>query len=313
MSPPNSTEESGLGTAVEVALGATLAVICVFLVAVIFFIKKKKTTDELAVLEMNLSNKSNSNSEGTMATPGRTRMGPGSVAQSTRGSTDDNYRYERIIEILKECDPEDWETYLQAFKKEKLTDEALKLIPCDGGADSEAFWCQLLPQIGVRLAFKKEWKQELQGMESTPGGPGTVIKYAENVELEEAKENVVTDTKDMDTAEPEIECEGNVTGYDGGPALPQGDADGIDSAIEMVYDDEAALPAEPDDVVALQDEPPRPAYAARSGSEPDFKRGVTYDYNGDNLVGDDSDDEENMYKPGRARGQTRGGPGGFEE
>ena len=294
----------------EIALGVSLAVICVFLIVVLFYVKKRKTTDELAVLEMqsysNQSNKSNSNAEGAVTT--RTRMGPGGVAAPTRTSTaNDNHKYERIIEILKECDPDDWESYLSAFKREKLTDATLKLIPCDTGNDSEEFWKQLLPQMGMRLAFKTQWKKVLQEVEkATPGGPGTIIKYAENVNLEEAKEDEVKDTKDMDTAEPE--CEGNETRYDDAAALPQGDGDGF----EMVYA-EAALPAEPDDVVALQDEPPRPAYAARSGQEPNFERGVTYEYNANDLAGDDSDDEENMYNPGLARRQTRGAPGGFQE
>ena len=293
---------------VEIILGVSLAVVCLFLIVVLFYVKKNKTTtDELAVLEMqasNQSNKSNSNSEGAMTT--RTRIGPGGVAPPTRTSVaNDNHKYAKIIEILKECDAEDWETYLQAFKKEKLTDATLKLIPCDGGDDSEKFWKDLLPHLGIRLAFKKQWKEELKPIEkATPGGPGTIIKCAEsaeNVGLEEAKDNMV-DTKDMDTAEPE--CEGNETKNDDAPAATQADEDGID----MIFDDDAALPAEPDNVVALQDEPPRPAYAAQSGPEPNFKRGVTYDYKGDNLAGGDSDSNgEDFYEPvDRPRGKTRG-------
>lgn len=306
----NSTEETGLGTAVEIALGVALCTVCAFLIVVLVYIKKKKqTTDDLSVLAMTAVDSKSVQPE--FAT--RTRMGPGSVAQSTRGSiANDDYKYERIIEILKECDPEDWESYLGAFKNEKLTDDTLKLIPCDAKDDSEAMWKELLPQLGIRLAFKKQWSEEVKhdGM-ATPGGgqtpgrgqspgrdtdmPGTTIKYeGQGLDVEEAGNGQVAhqDTREIDLAEPEAEaeCEGNETKFDDGPALPQNN--GI------------AMAAEPDDVIALQEEAPKAAFGAPA----------SYQYNQDNMkMMDDDSDEDNMYKPGLARKQTRGGPGGFQE
>ena len=123
-----SVDESGLGTAVEIALGVALCTVCCFLVIVLVYIKRKKsTTDDLSVLAMTAVDSKSVQPQ--FATP--TRMAPGSVAQpiATRGA-DDNYKYERIIEILKECDPDDWETYLTAFKNEKLTDAVCSICCC---------------------------------------------------------------------------------------------------------------------------------------------------------------------------------------
>ena len=303
-----------MGTVVEIALGVALFTVCLFLFAVLFYLKKKKqTTDDLATLAMtNLDSKSMTPDGDT-----RTRMGPGSVAKPTMNRRQsmfmDDSNYERIIEILKECDPEEWESYLSAFKNEKLTDDTLKLIPCDSADDSDAIWKQLLPQLGIRLAFKKQWSEQLADDPlATPGGPtpGTVIKYAEdaNVELEEVDDQVLgRDTRNMDLEE-EPECEGNETNFGDAPAGPQGDGDDM----EMVYAD-AALPAEakePDDVVALQEAAPRAAYEGGGPPPGNFKRGVTYDYNSNALVSnesDDDEDEENMYKPsGVPRQKTKG-------
>merc|ERR1719361_2670636 len=181
----------------------------------------------------NNSNKSNSGSEGGAART--TRITPGSIARPTRASTiDDSYKYERIIEILKECDPDDWESYLAAFKNEKLTDATLKLIPCDATNDSEAMWKELIPQIGIRLAFKKQWSEENRGDGmATPGvdtpgrtSPGMTIKYeGQGNESEQDIDEAVLghNTRDMDLAEPE--CEGNETKFDD-PVVPGGgDAD----------------------------------------------------------------------------------------
>merc|ERR1711879_1132609 len=103
-----------------------------------------------------------------------------------------------------------------------------------------------------------------------------------------------------DLAEPEPECEVNETKFDD-PVVPPADFDdGTD----------VALPAEPDDVVELQEEAPRPAFGVGPSS---------FDYNADDMKmvhnnnDDDSDDDENMYRPGDGRRMTRGAPGGFQE
>jgi len=262
-------------------------------VVLLYLKKKKQTTDELATLAMTTVDSRSVQPE--FAT--RTRMGPGSVAGRTRTSTvDDDYRYERIIEILKECDPDDWESYLMAFKKEKLTDDTLKLIPCDSSDDAEAIWKGLIPQMGMRLAFKKLWEKELEHDGATPGKttPGaTVIKYAESekVEVQLAGGGQIDrrNTSDMNLEEPE--CEGNETKFD--DALPQ-------------HNDGIAAPAVEPDVIALQVEPPRAAFAMGTAGGPSS-------YDDMKMVDNESDDEENMYRPGLGRQETRGAPGGFQE
>merc|ERR1719229_401713 len=77
-----NTEESGLGTAVEIALGVALATVCCFLVAVLFYIRRKKTTtDDLTVLAMSAVDSKSVQPEFATST----RVGPGSVAQPTSG------------------------------------------------------------------------------------------------------------------------------------------------------------------------------------------------------------------------------------
>merc|ERR1719242_819205 len=117
---------------------------------------------------------------------------------------------------------------------------------------------------------------------ATPGGPGGVtatpgatIVYSENAneDLDDEKETMQQDTRDMDTAEEPAECEGNETGMNDAVVPP---ADGDGDGIELVYDDAAALPAEPDDVVADQ-------YCYPSSAETQVGGGGSYYFGGEYL------------------------------
>merc|ERR1712032_344687 len=84
----------------------------------------------------------------------RTR-GPGSTVSTLQSES----KYKRIIEILKECDPDDWGLYLAVFRAQKLNDDSLRLFPCDPDDDTVAIWKELIPPIGVRMAFKRKWAE----------------------------------------------------------------------------------------------------------------------------------------------------------
>jgi len=253
----NTAQSEGIGI-LEIALIIAVVVICVLLVVVSLYIRKsKQSSKDLSTLEMTV----------------RTR-GPGSVTVS-------DSKYQRIIEILKECDPEDWSSYLDAFKAEKLNDETLRLFPCDAANDEEAIWKQLIPQIGVRVAFKRKWAVELEhDGHRTPGGleitPGTATHYGT---AEEKEPHIASpDTSDVDLAEPERE--GNETNFGDSPVVPQMDGDPMGMAFSDI-----ALPAAPNNVMALH---------GHTGGAPGN--------------GNESDDdfEEEMYRPSIERRQTRG-------
>ena len=147
-----------------------------------------------------------------------------------------------------------------------MNDESLRLFPCNPGDDTEFIWKELIPQIGVRMAFKKKWAVELEhdGDPShvTPGGMDSLGM-------------ATPDTRDMDLEE--ADCEGNETKFDNSPVVPPIDGNA------MAYAD-VALPAAPGDVVELQ--------------------GSTVGAPGNSNESGDEDDE--MYRPSVQRRQTRG-------
>eukprot|EP01084_Bolivina_argentea_P064670 117914_1 len=65
------------------------------------------------------------------------------------GYIDDRF-YKGIERILKKCDSDEWEQYLDNFKKHKVTDVRLKLIN-----DDDEIWNILIPEYGVRIEFKQ--------------------------------------------------------------------------------------------------------------------------------------------------------------
>lgn len=69
--------------------------------------------------------------------------------------------YRDIIEILRECDPNNYEVYLYNFQRERITDQILRYTQCDPYNDNELIWKQVLPHTGVRFAFKTLWNQRV--------------------------------------------------------------------------------------------------------------------------------------------------------
>jgi len=300
----------GMGTTVEIALGAALCIVCIFLICVMVKMRKKPSLDHITELKMTDVNSRSVHSR-SMHSMTQSRVSDASVispstahiispSNATVIGIDQNYQ--RIMEILKECDPEDWESYLEKFKKEKLTDDTLTMLLSDSGNDIDTFWKELLPPIGIRLAFKKKWSEEMQNTSTTPGA---------FVKVEGVGQLLNRNTSNLNIAEV-AECEGNETAPNFAqqvnaisPVPPQADIDDM-----KMIDDEAALPDEPDDDISLQkesSEEPKPAFAANAmagSQEPDYQRGVTYDYQ-QNDSG--SENDLAMYEPaGAAKRSTLG-------
>merc|ERR1711974_343182 len=97
---------------------------------------------------------------------------PGTPKMALSRSTE----YPQIIEIIKECDADNWGDILQNFEREKVTDKAMGFLDCDPKDDSQEIWKDLLPQLGVRVMFKTKWNDRIRttttaGMDTEEEGP----------------------------------------------------------------------------------------------------------------------------------------------
>ena len=232
--------------------------------------------------------------------------GPGSVAQlnatqikPTGVIPDDDYKYKRIIGLLKECDPEDWEIYLKAFKKDKWTDETLQFINTN---QSDDIWSALIPQLGVRMRFQQLWKQQ----NPTKGGPQSTNYSEGDIELAEAVGKALplspTSTHGINTAEAEeeeCEAEGNETGNYNEPILPQMERN---SNAHSVVPNIVRVESEEEQEIDM------PPMAAFEGANIMMSR--ISESNPSSLAQCKSDDSDGMYCPGKGSSVTRGGPGG---
>ena len=114
--------------------------------------QKKQTT--LTIIEM--GDQVNSNSAVSPSAATSTPKGVLSEMPEIEGIDE---RYSRIIVILRECDIDRWEDYLENFKREMVTDKALEFMNCDPKDDEQQIWKELLPQFGVRVIFKTLWNE----------------------------------------------------------------------------------------------------------------------------------------------------------
>jgi len=80
---------------------------------------------------------------------------------SNGGHEIDDLQYVRIIQLLQQIVSGEWRSYLEIFKREQMTDDALTLIPCDPDDDTQQMWKVLVPPMGIRVSFKKEWNKEM--------------------------------------------------------------------------------------------------------------------------------------------------------
>lgn len=87
-------------------------------------------------------------------TPGFAELGP------ERSYSICDLEYALIIQVLRRVVGSNWRSSLKTFKREKMTDDVLRSISCDPDNDSEEMWKALLPLMGIRVTFKKMWKEE---------------------------------------------------------------------------------------------------------------------------------------------------------
>jgi len=254
----NTTQSVFTGNVVmAVLLCIALGAICILSVVALCYIRRsRKSAETVSTLEMNV----------------RTR-GPGTVSRS-------DSKYLGIIEMLKECDPDDWESYLDAFRAQKLNDDSLRLFPCDPGDDTAAIWKELIPPIGVRMAFKRKWAEHLKldgdSNGTTPGG----------------LDIATPDTADMDLEEAECEGQGNQTGY----------GQEEDVVPPMDGDHDGAMPFAQRQSDIAPPHPSRDAVTLQKASDP--APGNMYH---DQLEEEEeNDDDEAMYRHSVHRQRTRG-------
>ena len=67
-------------------------------------------------------------------------------------SNSDEYKW--IENTLKQCDKDQWELYLEQFKKHKITDDRILYLK------DEEDWEEILPEIGIRILFKEFHKEK---------------------------------------------------------------------------------------------------------------------------------------------------------
>merc|ERR1712241_749452 len=137
-----------MGTTVEIALGAAICIVCIFLICVMVKMRKKPREDHITELKMTDVHSRSVHSR-SMHSMTQSQTSDVSIVSpvSPPSMIANDYKYQRIIEILKVSDPEDWESYLVKFRREKLTDDKLMLISCDPENDSEPIWREVIPQI----------------------------------------------------------------------------------------------------------------------------------------------------------------------
>ena len=152
---------------------------------------------------------------------------PGNSPHSTPGFVGVNQgsysicdlEYALIIQVLRRVTGSEWRTYLDTFKREKMTDDALKLIPCDPGNDAEEMWKVLLVQMGTRVTFKKVWSEEMEQhteqSHDVSDGKNGQVELAEMHQISISPQNIALPAK----VTPGIEMhgmgqEGNETKYE---------------------------------------------------------------------------------------------------
>ena len=136
----------------------------------------------------------------------------------------DEQPYLMIIEVLQSVVDTEWRSCLETFKRERMTDDALRLIPCDTAKDEEAMWKVLIPAMGIRVRFKEIWSAKVHLQQMVKGDEG-----GNELELAEIKKPAVTvGGPDPGRALPEMAMEGNETinseaSSGGSPARPETD------------------------------------------------------------------------------------------
>ena len=204
---------------------------CGLLIVILYYLRKQKVTAKMNP-QMTLAN---SNSIGAVAMtdipsnfsldgdPLSSPMSAFSPTPQSPPPMEEDSRYSIIIHLLKKCDPDDWYSYFTKFLAEKLTDQTLRHLPCDPNNDAEPIWRDLIPPMGVRVAFKRNWSRQLE-METKHETKGQTQNTFESDEAELA--NTMTrrlpsvpdlpksPATPLDTAELDVDVEGNETRLD---------------------------------------------------------------------------------------------------
>ena len=317
---PSTAAKSSLSAGTIVIIVGSIGV-CALLLLILFYLKRQKDTENHKMVITNL-NDVNRNAQ-TVQMPTVTAPVYLNDPQPDPPQTEaDDSKYSIIIHLLKQCDPDDWRQYLAAFKAEKLTDQTLRHLPCDPNDDTQPIWKELLPPMGIRVAFKTDWKQQLEWGDSNFNGElkneftdKFDNEFKENMEVHEVDEEEEVEILDNDHVTP-FEPEEPVLP----PDVEEKEMDG-NYGLELA---EAPRQKVPNGMQSGG------SYNGNNGNIGNYNGNLNGNYNGNNgnygqgmyqdfddieirygndrrdSMHSDDEDDQNMY--GRGRGATAGGP-----
>lgn len=123
---------------------------------------------------------------------------------------DENHEYSQIIEILKQCDANRWNEFLENFENEMITDKAMEYMKCDPDDDDPEIWKQLMPPFGVRVMFKTLWNERYPKENDEVIRSATTMNEGPNLDRAETAASAEGAGNTGDTNTPKEEAIGDI-------------------------------------------------------------------------------------------------------